>query len=91
MNNESNLAYKKYDDSQAVIQRQIKFKKEIAEGINKTMAEFKATYYGLRMNNDILVNIALSYYLSFIESLEDDEAMELLKDKVISYELEEIK
>lgn len=91
MNNENNLEYKKYDDSQTVIQRQIKFKKEIAEGINKTMAEFKADNYGLKMNNSIFVNIALSYYLSFMESLDDDEAMELLKDKVISYELEEIK
>lgn len=85
----NNVTYKTYDDSQVIIKRQINFKKEIAEAINKIIAKFKELNYGLKMNNDILVNIALSYYISFLEIQDEEEAMEILKNNVISYTLEE--
>ena len=81
------IKYKKYNQNQFAVKRQINFKKGVAEDINKIIAIINENSYGLTLNSSILTNIALESYFSYLDSLEEKEAMDLLKNKIIYFNL----
>ena len=81
------IKYKKYNQNQFVVKRQINFKKGVAEDINKIIAIINENSYGLTLNSSILTNIALESYFSYLDSLEEKEAIDLLKNKIIYFNL----
>ena len=83
--NNNDCNYKKYN--QKIVTRQIKLKKEVAEDINKIIAILNENSYGLTINNSILINITLESYFFFFFSLEEKEAIDLLKNKIIYFNL----
>lgn len=81
------IKYKKYSETQIAVKRQINFKKGVAEDINKIIAIINENSYGITLNSSILINIALESYFSYLDSLEEKEAIDLLKNKIIYFNL----
>lgn len=70
-----------YEDRKTV-ERKIKFKKLLAEEVNVLIAVFnKETMF--KLNNSILVNIAMNNFFKQLEDLSEAETIELLKTEFI--------
>ena len=70
-----------YEDRKTV-ERKIKFKKLLAEEVNVLIAVFnKETMF--KLNNSILVNIAMNNFFKQLEDLSEVETLELLKTEFI--------
>lgn len=70
-----------YEDRKTV-ERKIKFKKLLAEEVNVLIAVFnKETMF--KLNNSILVNIAMNNFFKQLEDLSEAETLELLKTEFI--------
>ena len=63
MLNGTPIKYKTYNEEKEVISKNIKFDKDLAENINKTIAIFNSNEKALKLNNDLLINIAVREYL----------------------------
>lgn len=61
------IKYKMYNEEKEVISKNIRFDKELAEEINKTIAVFNNKEKVVKLNNDVLINIAVSSYLKNLD------------------------
>lgn len=83
------IKFKKYKKNKKRIQRRIFFEKDIAEDVNRIIAIFNSEFTGFRMNSSIFINIVLRDFFSYLKTLDENEAMEILKNNLIVYALEE--
>ena len=51
------------------------------------MAVFKVNTDGLKLDNSILMNIALEHYIKYIASIDERDALDMMKNKVIEYSM----
>ena len=64
MINGTPVKYKTYKEEKTVIMKTIRFDKPVAEDINKTIAMFNANEKVIKLNNDLLVNLAVQQFLN---------------------------
>lgn len=76
MINDLPVKYKKYNKNKEFVAKNIRFDKVTAEKINKTIAIFNSTEKVLKINNEVLINLAVREFL-------DDLDMQDLKEKVL--------
>lgn len=76
MLNDVPIKYKKYNGNKEFISKNIRFDKDTAENINKTIAVFNNTEKVLKINNDVLINLAVREFLIDLD-------MQDLKSKVL--------
>lgn len=76
MLNDVPIKYKKYNENKEFISKNIRFDKDTAENINKTIAVFNNTEKVLKINNDVLINLAVREFLIDLD-------MQDLKSKVL--------
>lgn len=81
------LHYRKYPNEQKAINRKIVFNKSVAENINLLIAVFNAEEKALRLNNSILINIAMEYYFKAINDMGEETAIKELRNKVLDYKV----
>ena len=81
MLNGTPIKYKTYNEEKEVISKNIKFEKDLAENINRVISIFNSNEKALKLNNDLLINIAVDEFLNGFDS-EDDLFMEL-KNKAL--------
>ena len=81
MLNGTPIKYKTYNKEKEVISKNIKFEKDLAENINRVISIFNSNEKALKLNNDLLINIAVDEFLNGFDS-EDDLFMEL-KNKAL--------
>ncbi|WP_407454354.1 hypothetical protein [Methanobrevibacter sp.] len=86
---EKKIEYKKYSNEQKTVQRRIFFEKEVAEDVNKIIAIFNSEFNGIRINNSTFINIVLRDFFTYLKTLDENEAMEILKNNLIAYTLED--
>ena len=78
-----NLKYRKYDfDKNRKLERNIFFRSEIAQELNKIIAVVNQEYKPLRVDSSNLVNALLKYSFQNIGMMEEQEALELIKKEV---------
>lgn len=53
------------------------------------MAVFQVNTDGLKLDNSILMNIALEHYIKYIASIDERDALDMMKNKVIEYSMGE--
>ncbi len=80
--------YKKYKGKH-VVKKQTTFSAELAEEANKIMAIFNSNVYGLRLNNNVLINIAVRSYLNHLKSMSLKDEMLFLRKDIIDYSMGE--
>ena len=81
MLNGTPIKNKTYNEEKEVISKNIKFEKDLAENINRVISIFNSNEKALKLNNDLLINIAVDEFLNGFDS-EDDLFMEL-KNKAL--------
>lgn len=79
--------FRKYPNEQKVVNRKITFKKSVAENINLIISVFNNEEQALRLNNSILLNIAMEHYFQAINDIDEESAIKELRNKVLSYEI----
>lgn len=77
-----NITSVTYSDDRTEVERKIKFRKALAEETNVLLAVFKK-YSGLKINNSILVNVAINCLIQQLERLPEDEAIETLEVEIV--------
>lgn len=88
MINKKEINYKQYPKEQGTVQRRIFFEREVAEDVNKIIAIFNSELTGFRLNSSVLINIVLRDFFSHLKTIDEKEAMEILKNNFIVYSLE---
>ena len=79
-----NIKYKTYFSEQTEIRQQVLIQKELAETVNLIRAVFKDNIYGLNISNSAVLNMALKYYLDYLNTLSEDDALESLKNNYLN-------
>ena len=74
----------KYTSDKKRIERRIKFKKALAEEVNKIIAVFNNESEVLKINNSILVNISLNCLLKKLAELPEEEIIQVLEEKALA-------
>jgi len=74
----------KYTSDKKTIERRIKFKKALAEEVNKIIAVFNNESEVLKINNSILVNISLNCLLKKLAELPEEEIIQVLEEKALA-------
>jgi len=77
MLNDVPVKYKRYNGNKEFILKSIRFDKVTAEKINKTIAVFNNKEKVLKLNNDVLINLAVKEFLN-------DNDIEDIKDLIRS-------
>lgn len=70
------------------IKREIVFEKEVAEDINKIISIFNSEYTYFKLNSSIFINIVLKDYFSYLKTLDENDAREIMKNNLLAYTLE---
>ena len=70
--NETPVKYRKAKEEKNFITKNIRFEKPIGENINRVISTFNKSEKVMKINNDVLVNIAVNEYLN---SFDDDAAL----------------
>lgn len=70
------VKYRQYGKDKTVIVKNIKFDKELAENINRIIKIFNDSEKVLKLNNDLLINIAVDGFLNGFDD-ENDLFIEL--------------
>lgn len=73
-----------YEEQRREVERRIKFKKALAEETNVVIAVFNKESEAIRINNSILVNVALNCLFRQLEDLSEEEAIAVLEEKVLA-------
>lgn len=72
-----------YSEDRKTIERRINFKKELAEEINTVIAVFNNESEVVKINNSILVNVAMNCFFKQLEGLTEEEIVEILEEKAL--------
>lgn len=72
-----------YEEGRKEVEKRIKFKKALAEETNVVIAVFNKNSM-FRMNNSILVNVAMNCLFKQLEGVPEDKAVEILEEKVLA-------
>lgn len=73
-----------YEEQRREVERRIKFKKALAEETNVVIAVFNKESEAIRINNSILINVALNCLFRQLEDLSEEEAIAVLEEKVLA-------
>lgn len=73
-----------YKEDRKIIERRIKFKKELAEATNIIIAVFNKESEVIKINNSILVNIAMNCLIKQLNKLPEDEIIQILEEKALA-------
>ena len=73
----------KYTEDRKTLGRRIGFKRPLAEEINVLIDVFNNESEVVRINNSVLVNIAMNCFLKQLEKLPEEEALEYLEKKAL--------
>ena len=73
----------RYTEDRKTLSRRISFKRLLAEDINTVIAVFNNESEVVKLNNSILVNIALNCFIRQLEQLPEEEAIEYLEKKAL--------
>ena len=73
-----------YKEDRKIIERRIKFKKELAEATNIIIAVFNKESEVIKINNSILVNIAMNCLIKQLNKLPEDEIIQILEEKAVA-------
>jgi len=73
-----------YTEDRKIIERRIKFKKELAEATNIIIAVFNKESEVIKINNSILVNIAMNCLIKQLNKLPEDEIIQILEEKALA-------
>jgi len=73
-----------YTEDRRVIERRINFKRELAEEINVIIAVFNKESEVVKINNSILVNVAMNCFFKQLEHLTEEEIIEILEEKALN-------
>ena len=73
-----------YTEDRKIIERRIKFKKELAEATNIIIAVFNKESEVIKINNSILVNIAMNCLIKQLNKLSEDEIIQILEEKALA-------
>lgn len=72
-----------YEEHRKEVERRIKFKKALAEETNVVIAVFNKDSM-FKINNSILVNVAMNCLFKQLEDLSEEEAIAILEEKVLA-------
>jgi len=75
------VKYCQYGKDKTVIVKNIKFDKELAENINRIIKIFNDSEKVLKLNNDLLINIAVDGFLNGFD--DDDDLLSELKNRAL--------
>ncbi len=67
-----------------VISKNVKFDKEVGLKINNVIRVFNHNSKAIKLNNDLFLNIAVSEYIKYLESIEN--CLTELKHKALEFE-----
>lgn len=73
----------RYTEDRKTLSRRISFKRLLAEEINTVIAVFNNESEAVKLNNSILVNIAMNCFIKQLEQLTEEEAIEYLERKAL--------
>ena len=73
----------RYTEDRKTLGRRIGFKRALAEEINVLIDVFNKESEVVRINNSVLVNIAMNCFLKQLEKLPEEEALEYLERKAL--------
>ena len=73
-----------YEKQRKEVERRIKFKRTLAEETNVVIAVFNKESEAIRINNSILINVALNCLFRQLEDLSEEEAIAVLEEKVLA-------
>lgn len=73
----------RYTEDRKTLGRRIGFKRALAEEINVLIDVFNNESEVVRINNSVLVNIALNCFIKQLEKLPEEEALEYLEKKAL--------
>ena len=73
----------KYTEDRKTLGRRIGFKRALAEEINVLIDVFNNESEVVRINNSVLVNIAMNCFLKQLEKLPEEEALGYLEKKAL--------
>jgi len=73
----------RYTEDRKILGRRIGFKRALAEEINVLIDVFNNESEVVRINNSVLVNIAMNCFLKQLEKLPEEEALEYLEKKAL--------
>lgn len=73
-----------YEKQRKEVERRIKFKRALAEETNVVIAVFNKESEAIRINNSILINVALNCLFRQLEDLSEEEAIAVLEEKVLA-------
>ena len=72
-----------YEEGRKEVEKRLKIRTALAEETNVVIAVFKENSV-LKINNSILVNVALNCLFKQLEDLSEEEAIEVLESKVLA-------
>ena len=73
----------RYTEDRKTLGRRIGFKRPLAEEINVLIDVFNNESEVVRINNSVLVNIAMNCFLKQLEKIPEEEALEYLEKKAL--------
>lgn len=74
----------RYTEDRKTLSRWIEFKRVLAEDINTVIAVFNNESEAVKLNNSILVNIAMNCFIKQLEQLTEEKALEYLEKKALT-------
>lgn len=76
--------YKIDNNKRTVISKNVKFNKDVGLQINQVIKIFNDNSKAVKLNNDLFLNIAVSEYIKYLESIEN--CLSELKHKALEFE-----
>lgn len=73
----------RYTEDRLTLGRRISFKRALAEEINVLIAVFNNENEAVKLNNSIVVNVALNCFLKQLENISEEEALVYLEKKAL--------
>ncbi len=73
----------RYTEDRKTLGRRIGFKRALAEEINVLIAVFNKENEAVKLNNTIVVNVALNCFLKQLEKISEEEALAYLEKKAL--------
>ena len=77
------ISYVKYTEDRKSLERKLIFKRVLAEETNKIIAVFNNESEAIRLNQSILTNIGMNYFLEMLDELSEEEQLDFLQSKAL--------